>query len=71
MTTGVCDFVVFLIYMCGRLLEWLKRADCKSVGFAYGGSKPPSPTNWEKSSIFRRLFLGLRIGIIVGEVLWI
>ncbi len=35
----------------GRLLEWLKRADCKSVDYVYGGSNPPSPTknksrNW-------------------------
>ena len=30
---------------CGRVPEWPKGADCKSVAFRFGGSNPPSPTN--------------------------
>ena len=29
----------------GGVPEWLKGADCKSVGVAYAGSNPASPTN--------------------------
>ena len=28
----------------GRVPEWPKGADCKSVGCTFGGSNPPSPT---------------------------
>ena len=28
----------------GGVPEWSKGADCKSVGYAYGGSNPPPPT---------------------------
>ncbi len=28
----------------GRFPEWPKGTDCKSAGFAFGGSNPPSPT---------------------------
>ena len=28
----------------GRVPEWPKGTDCKSAGFAFGGSNPPSPT---------------------------
>ena len=30
--------------MAGGVPEWPKGADCKSAGFAYGGSNPPAPT---------------------------
>ena len=33
-----------LALRCGRFPEWPKGADCKSVGSAFGGSNPPSPT---------------------------
>ena len=29
----------------GGVPEWLKGADCKSVGVAYAGSNPASPTS--------------------------
>ena len=29
----------------GGLPEWLKGADCKSVGYAYTGSNPVAPTS--------------------------
>ena len=29
----------------GRVPEWPKGADCKSVALSFGGSNPPSPTN--------------------------
>ena len=29
---------------CGRIPEWPKGADCKSVVTDFGGSNPPSPT---------------------------
>ncbi len=28
----------------GRVPEWPKGADCKSVAFRFGGSNPPAPT---------------------------
>ena len=28
----------------GGFPEWPKGTDCKSAGFAFGGSNPPSPT---------------------------
>ena len=28
----------------GKVPEWLKGADCKSAGYAFGGSNPPLPT---------------------------
>ena len=31
--------------ICGGIPEWLKGADCKSVGFAFDGSNPSSSTN--------------------------
>jgi hypothetical protein len=34
--------------MPGGVPEWSKGADCKSVGYAYGGSSPPLPTMREK-----------------------
>lgn len=35
----------------GGVPEWPKGTDCKSVGAAFGGSNPPSPTsdNWSGS----------------------
>ena len=32
----------------GRFPEWPKGTDCKSAGFAFGGSNPPSPTKQER-----------------------
>ena len=31
----------------GRVPEWPKGADCKSVVYDFGGSNPPSPTSGE------------------------
>ena len=36
----------------GKIPEWPKGADCKSVGTAFGGSNPPLPTK-KKASKFR------------------
>ena len=37
-----CGIVVVVGF--GRVPEWPKGTDCKSAGFAFGGSNPPSPT---------------------------
>jgi hypothetical protein len=35
------------MYYCdGGVPEWLKGADCKSAGGAYGGSNPPPSTSF-------------------------
>ena len=34
----------------GGIPEWPKGADCKSVGTAFGGSNPPSPTKKQTSN---------------------
>ena len=31
----------------GSVPEWPKGTDCKSAGYAFGGSNPPSPTKKE------------------------
>ena len=33
----------------GKIPEWPKGADCKSVGTAFGGSNPPLPTKKKTS----------------------
>ena len=35
----------------GKIPEWPKGADCKSVGTAFGGSNPPLPTIKESIEI--------------------
>ena len=35
----------------GKIPEWPKGADCKSVGTAFGGSNPPLPTKKESIEI--------------------
>ena len=37
-----CGIVVVVGF--GRVPEWPKGTDCKSAGFAFGGSNPPSST---------------------------
>ena len=34
--------------MNGEILKWLTRADCKSAGYAFVGSNPALPTNWNE-----------------------
>ena len=34
-----------IVCQAGGVPEWLKGADCKSVGAAYAGLNPASPTN--------------------------
>ena len=37
----------------GSVPEWPKGADCKSVGFAFGGPNPPAPTKTRNRPIGR------------------
>ena len=46
----------------GKIPEWPKGADCKSVGTAFGGSNPPLPT--KKSSIVIAILLFFMLGIV-------
>ena len=41
----------------GRVPEWPKGADCKSVVSDFGGSNPPSPTTPEQSQLCSGVFL--------------
>ena len=41
----------------GGVPEWPKGTDCKSAGYAYGGSNPPAPTNSLKSHHFSDVIL--------------
>ena len=41
----------------GRIPEWPKGADCKSVVSAFGGSNPPPPTNKNLNRTVRLRFL--------------
>ena len=41
----------------GGVPEWPKGTDCKSAGYAYGGSNPPAPTNSLKSHHFGDVIL--------------
>ena len=41
----------------GKIPEWPKGADCKSVGTAFGGSNPPLPTKKESIEIPMLSFL--------------
>ena len=43
LTKGFCCVIVIAVRF-GRVPEWPKGTDCKSAGFAFGGSNPPSPT---------------------------
>ncbi len=36
--------------------EWLKGADCKSVGDAYDGSNPSLPTNFVRNALLGKCF---------------
>ena len=36
---------IFWVNFYGRIPEWPKGADCKSVAFSFDGSNPSSPTN--------------------------
>ena len=36
----------------GKIPEWPKGADCKSVGTAFGGSNPPLPTKQPESVLY-------------------
>ena len=36
---------IIVIYIYGRIPEWLKGTDCKSVVFDFDGSNPSPPTN--------------------------
>ena len=43
----------------GGIPEWPKGTDCKSAGYAFGGSNPPSPTRKKlvrKNGLFSRMF---------------
>ena len=40
----------------GGVPEWPKGTDCKSAGYAYGGSNPPAPTKKALISLKSRLF---------------
>ncbi len=40
--------------------EWLKGADCKSVGDAYDGSNPSLPTNFFMEHFYKCFFLFVR-----------
>ena len=42
--------------MQGWLPEWPNGADCKSAGYAFGGSNPSPPTRKEEFSIAKFLF---------------
>ena len=45
----------------GKIPEWPKGADCKSVGTAFGGSNPPLPTKKESIEIPMLSFLVGRV----------
>ena len=49
----------------GKIPEWPKGADCKSVGTAFGGSNPPLPTK-KKDIAMRCLFLCWESWILRG-----
>ena len=51
-------FFSIISIVVGGVPEWLKGADCKSVGSAYNGSNPFSSTTLVSfdSLIFRRVF---------------
>ena len=40
----------YYFYCDGGVPEWLKGADCKSAGGAYGGSNPPPSTSFLSGS---------------------
>ena len=37
------NFIIFLFFFFGSVLEWLMGTDCKSAGNAYAGSNPARP----------------------------
>ena len=47
----------------GRVPEWPKGTDCKSVSFAFGGSNPPPSTKQPKTPQGVFLLLGRRVKI--------
>ncbi len=57
---GSIPFAGFNLDISGEVPEWLKGADCKSAGSAFGGSNPPLSTTQ------RRIFIigfSLKAGI--------
>ena len=42
--TKAFSYGIVIVVGFGRVPEWPKGTDCKSAGFAFGGSNPPSPT---------------------------
>ena len=44
----------------GGVPEWPKGTDCKSAGYAYGGSNPPAPTKTALISLKSGLFVTFR-----------
>lgn len=38
-----CNSTLYGAEKYGQIPEWLKGADCKSVGYTFGGSNPPLP----------------------------
>ena len=55
LTKRFCCGIVSIVGF-GRVPEWPKGADCKSVVTDFGGSNPPSPTK-TMSTVARRCFL--------------
>jgi hypothetical protein len=48
---GSIPFAGFNMDILGEVPEWLKGADCKSAGSAFGGSNPPLSTiQWGRKS---------------------
>jgi hypothetical protein len=43
---GSIPFAGSMVAILGEVPEWLKGADCKSAGFAFGGSNPPLSTTF-------------------------
>ena len=54
----------------GRVPEWPKGADCKSVVFDFNGSNPFSPTNNKSNRITMRLLLTYTLFYTIYSVFW-
>ena len=57
-------YASYLLRFYGRFPEWPKGADCKSVGNAFGGSNPPSPTiAIQKRTLITRAVIRVRFSV--------
>ena len=63
--------LLFMIILYGRVPEWPKGADCKSVAFSFDGSNPSSSTTSPQASYrLRRLFYKSHRALILLRLLF-